>query len=123
MPKPSRQTRQQAETRGRRAETFAAIWLRLKGYRIIAQRVRTPVGEIDLIASRGKTVAFIEVKRRKTLDSALQAVTISNWHRISAAAASWAAKRPDFQSHDWRFDLVAIVPRNRPKHYLDYWRP
>jgi putative endonuclease len=123
MPKPSRLTRQQAETRGRRAETLAAIWLSLKGYRIIATRVRTPVGEIDLIAARGKTLAFIEVKRRKTLNSALQSVTSSNWHRISAAAASWTAKRTDFQHHDWRFDLVAITPRARPKHFPDYWRP
>ena len=123
MPRPSRQKRQQAETRGRRAETYAALWLRLKGYRIIATRVRTPVGEIDLIASRGQTLAFIEVKRRKTLNSAQQAVTRSNWQRISAAASSWAAKRPDFQDYNWRFDLVAIAPRARPKHFPDFWRP
>ena len=123
MPRPSRQKRQQAETRGRRAETYAALWLRLKGYRIIATRVRTPVGEIDLIASRGQTLAFIEVKRRKTLNSAQQAVTRSNWQRISAAASFWAAKRPDLQDYNWRFDLVAITPRARPKHFPDFWRP
>jgi putative endonuclease len=58
--------RQSAERGGRRAESLAAWWLRLKGWRILARRVRTPVGEIDLVARRGRTIAFVEVKARAT---------------------------------------------------------
>ena len=50
------------------AETVAALLLRLKGHRIVARRYKTPVGEIDLVALKGKRLAFIEVKRRKSLD-------------------------------------------------------
>ena len=57
-------TRRRAERGGRRAEALAALWLRLKGWTILARRVRTPVGEVDLIARRGRTIAFVEVKAR-----------------------------------------------------------
>ena len=67
--------RQRAERRGRTGETVAAFWLRLKGYRILATRLRTPVGEIDLIASQGRITAFVEVKAR----AALSAVTLTGW--------------------------------------------
>lgn len=50
-----------AERRGRQAETIAGWWLRLKGYRIVGRRVRCARGEVDLVARRGRTVAFVEV--------------------------------------------------------------
>ncbi len=115
--------RKQAEQRGRWAETFAALWLRAKGYTILAHRVKLPVGEIDLIARRGETLAFVEVKQRQTLSLAQGAIPVSAWRRIARAADSWTSRDPRLQQLDWRYDLVAITPWSRPKHYKDYWRP
>lgn len=123
MAKPAANKRRAAETRGRRAETAAAMWLRLKGYRVVDMRARTPVGEIDIVATRGHTLAFIEVKQRKTDTAALNAVSAYNWQRISAAAEAWAARRPAYRDMDWRYDLIAILPWQRPRHYKDFWRP
>ena len=120
--------RQRAEKRGRRAESLAAIMLMLKGYRILERRARTPAGEIDLIAKRGKLIAFVEVKARKTVIVALEAVTPRAQSRISRAAELWMARRSDFADHDWRFDIVAVLPGRFlyfgwPKHFPDAWRP
>ena len=115
--------RKQAERRGRWAETSAALWLRLKGYKVLAHRVKFPVGEIDLVAKRGQTLAFIEVKQRKTLLQAQTAVPISAWLRISRAAEMWVSRDARFYQLDWRYDLVTITPWALPKHYKDYWRP
>lgn len=64
--------RQRAERRGRRAEKIAAWFLRAKGYAVLARRYKTPVGEIDLVARRGRTLAFVEVKARKEGEAALR---------------------------------------------------
>ena len=66
--------RRKAERRGRRAELIAAWYLRLKLYRVLARRYRTPVGEIDLIVRRGRTIVFVEVKHRPSEAEALEAV-------------------------------------------------
>lgn len=102
--------------RGLNAEMIAACWLRLKGYRIIAQRLRTPVGEIDLICRRGDLVLVVEVKARKTLQSAMDAVSISQQKRIEAAADCWLARQPDYAGLALRFDLIAIRPWRAPIH-------
>lgn len=123
MARPSAGARRDAEKRGRRAETLAAIALQLKGYRILDRRVRTPLGEVDLIAQRGRVLAFIEVKQRATQHSAQTAVPDRNWQRIAAAAANWSARRPDLSTNDWRYDLITVSPRRWPVHYRDFWRP
>lgn len=123
MARPTRQSRRKAETRGRRAETLAALVLRLKGYQILASRVRTPVGEIDLIAKRGRVIAFVEVKQRKTVADALVAVPDRNWQRIAAAASNWMARQHGLQNNDWRYDIIALAPYKLPVHRRDYWRP
>ncbi|MFN3212720.1 MAG: YraN family protein [Henriciella sp.] len=115
--------RRGAERRGRRAETFAAVWLRLKGYQILASRFKCKVGEIDLIAKRGSVLALIEVKQRPTTDVAASSVPQRNWLRIAAAAEVWASRQTKIAQLDWRYDLVAITPRSFPKHYRDFWRP
>ncbi|MFT5776628.1 YraN family protein [Hyphomonas sp.] len=94
--------RQRAERRGRTGETLAALCLRLKGYRILETRLRTPVGEIDLIASKGRIIAFVEVKARARRGDALSAVTPARWQRISRAADFWMARRPHYVDHGWR---------------------
>ncbi|KCZ93753.1 YraN family protein [Hyphomonas johnsonii] len=115
--------RQRAERRGRAAEMRAALWLRLKGYRILETRLRTPVGEIDLIARKGRIIVFVEVKARANRDHALAAVTLAGWQRISRAADAWMARRPRYADFGWRYDLVALQPGRLPVHVRDAWRP
>lgn len=112
--------RQAAERSGRRAESIAAWWLRLKGYRILARRVRTPVGEIDLVARRGKTLAFVEVKARQDRSSAGFAVSPSNARRISRASNLLLAR---FGSDcvNVRIDAVLVTPRAFPVHVEGAW--
>lgn len=119
----ARASRAGAERQGRFAESVAAIFLRLKGYRILAVRVRLPLGEIDLVARTGQTIVFVEVKTRARIDAAAGAVTPSGWRRISRAADAWMASRPALARLDWRYDLVALAPGRWPVHVRDAWRP
>lgn len=118
-----RSARQKAEARGRRGEWAAALWLRLKGYSILARRVRLPVGEIDLVARRGRTVAFVEVKARRNRLDGETAVSEISWRRISRAAESWMAGNGFLMGLNWRYDLVIIRPFRLPIHLRDTWRP
>lgn len=115
--------RQIAEARGRADERRAALWLRLKGYSILAMRVKLPVGEIDLIARKGRLIAFLEVKARARRDDALGAVSVQSWQRISRAAEAWMGQRPKFAGHGWRYDIVALAPGQLPYHLKDAGRP
>ena len=105
-----------AYRRGLLSETLAAWLLRVKFYAILARRYRTPVGEIDLIARRGRTIAFVEVKNRRSPDAALEAVGPKGRSRIARAAALWQAAHPDAAGFDLRFDLVIVVPGRLPRH-------
>lgn len=115
--------RRQAERRGRRAEAAAALYLIAQGYRVLARRVRTPRGEIDIIARRAGILVFVEVKIRSNIDDALIAVTPAGWSRIAAAAEVWAGARPGFAQYGHRFDLIALQPWRWPVHVADAWRP
>jgi putative endonuclease len=88
----------------------------MKGYRIVARRWRSPVGEIDLVARRGGTLVFVEVKARGALDDAAEAVTPRQRKRIIAGANVWLANHPKDAGRDIRFDVVLIVPRRWPRH-------
>jgi len=118
----SRAARRQAYGRGRRAEALAAWWLRLKGYRIVARDFRVPVGEIDLIARRGRVLAIVEVKTRDSLAAAGEAVAPRQRRRIARAAAAFLQRRLDLASLDLRFDVVLLAPRHLPRHLADAWR-
>ena len=107
---------------GRRAEVLAAIWLMLKGYRILGFRLRTPQGEIDLLAQRGAVLAVVEVKRRQTLDLALETVSPDQRDRLRRAGAAIASRRPRLQNLAVRLDLVALAPGRLPIHSPDAWR-
>lgn len=113
--------RQKAERGGRRAETLAAWWLRLKGWRIIATRARTPVGEVDLVARRGRTLAFVEVKARASDDAAGLALDDFRLRRVARAAEALAVRyaRPD---DTIRIDAIFIVPGRYPRHIENVWR-
>ena len=115
--------RRKAELRGRRSEIFAALLLLAKFYRIIGWRVRTPVGEIDLIArAPGGPVCFIEVKARGDELSAAQSLGSRQQRRIANAASHYLAARPHLAGKGMRFDVIALSPRRLPRHYPDAWR-
>jgi putative endonuclease len=109
-------------TAGRTAELAAAWFLRLKGFRIMARRYTTPVGEIDLVAKRGRLVLFVEVKRRADLMTAAEAVLPRQRQRIVRAAELFLQRRPDL-GRECRFDLIAVSPWRWPIHLPDAWRP
>jgi len=111
-----RQARVKAYRRGLFAETVAALLLRLRGHRIVAQRYRTPVGEIDLVALKGRRLTFIEVKRRKTADNAAWTLPAKQRRRIVRAAQYWLAGHPDFAGHDIAFDVVLAAPWAWPRY-------
>lgn len=115
--------RRAAERRGRRSEFAAALALMLKGYAVLERRARTPAGEIDLIARRGRLLAFVEVKARPTFSAAVEAVPPQAWRRIHRASELWLARRPALQASDQRFDLIAVRPWRWPAHLRDAWRP
>lgn len=112
--------RQLAESRGRRAETIAAWWLRLHGWRILAQRARIPGGEVDLIARRGRIVAFVEVKQRATTVAAAWALDEFRLRRV-AVAVERLAPRFARTGDTVQIDAVFIVPGRLPRHLSNVW--
>lgn len=107
---------------GRRAEILAAVWLMLRGYRILGFRLKTPQGEIDLLARRGSVLAVVEVKIRPSLAEALEAVSPAQRQRLRRAAAQIAARRPSLAGARLRLDLMALAPGRWPRHIADAWR-
>lgn len=113
--------RHAAEKRGRGAETLACWYLRLKGWSILARRARVAGGEVDIIARRGCTVAFIEVKARA--DKRAAAFALDDWRlRRVAVAAERLAPRYLRDGDDMRIDAVFIVPKRWPKHLTNVWQ-
>lgn len=112
--------RHAAEARGRAGEAKAAWFLRLKGWRILASRVRTPAGEVDLVARRPGLVAFVEVKTRDSdaaLDHAIDAPRLS---RVAAAAGILASQYAQ-PGDDIRIDVVLLAPGRLPRHIENAW--
>lgn len=101
---------------GMSAEGKASLYLNAKGYREIARRWKSPVGEIDLIMKRGRLIAFIEVKARGKLDDAAEAVLVRQRRRIVSAAEAWLAAHPEYAGYDMRFDAVLVAPAKLPRH-------
>lgn len=114
--------RYRAYRRGHSGEWRAALALLAKGYRIVARRHRTRLGEIDLIAQRGNLVLIVEVKARPTIEAAMDAVTYTAARRIEAAADLWLARQPDHGRLSLRFDLVAVLPRRWPVHVANIFQ-
>ena len=110
--------RARAERRGRRAESWAALWLRLHGWRILARRLRTPRGEIDLVARRGRTIAFVEVKWRA--DG--QAIDVYALRRVAAAAEA-IQHRFARAGETVRLDVLLLAPGRWPRHIANAWQP
>ena len=115
--------RRAAYRHGHLAEALAAALLLLKGFRPLARRYKTPLGEIDLIVKRGRLVAFVEVKARESRRAGLDSVGAAAERRMVGAADLWLAKHPDAAGLDLRYDLVVIAPWRLPLHVPDAFRP
>ena len=109
-----------AEERGRRAERVCAWWLRLKGWAISDRRVRTPLGEIDLIARRGALVAFVEVKARESAAQLDLAIDERRLARVAAAAEA-VAYRYLQPGDDMQIDVMLLAPGRPPRHLSNVW--
>jgi putative endonuclease len=105
--------------RGRVSEWVAAAALLARGYRILGRRVRTPYGEIDLIAVRGKRLAFVEVKRRSTRPEGEAAITPRQAARIARAAEFWVSRNTRYHDHEQGLDVVLVTPNRLPAHVPD----
>lgn len=105
--------------RGRVSEYVAAVMLMAKGYRILALRHRTPFGELDLIAARGRRIAFVEVKRRNTVEEAEASLTYRQRQRMRRAADHWLGRNPRFGDHEVGLDAILVLPRRLPRHLPD----
>lgn len=113
--------RQAAEQRGRSAETLACWYLRLHGWRILARRVRVVGGEVDIIARRGRMLAFVEVKARA--NDAAAALSLDDWRlRRVAVAAERLAPRYMRDGDDVRMDAIFMVPGRWPTHVTNVWQ-
>jgi len=113
--------RNSAERRGRRAETLACWYLRLHGWRILARRARISGGEVDIVARRGRTLAFVEVKARGTADAAGISLDRNRLKRV-AAAAEQLAPRYLRDGDAMRIDALYIVPGRLPHHLANVWQ-
>lgn len=120
----SRVKRRKAERAGRRAEWLTALYLRLTGHRTLAQRYKTSSGEIDLIARRGRTLIFIEVKQRAHAGHAVDPVSARSESRIIRAGEIYLSRNPLYIEQDYalRYDVVIIVGAWRIKHQRDMFR-
>jgi putative endonuclease len=119
---PSRnsEARRAADAAGRRGERYAAWWLRLRGWKILDQRVRTPAGEVDLVAKRGNLIAFVEVKTRASSAELDFAIDHQRLARV-AAAAEILMPRYALNGEDIRVDVVLLAPGTRPRHIENAW--
>ncbi len=108
---------------GRSAELVCRTALRLKGYSILAANLRTPVGEIDIIARRGDIVAFVEVKARLSTADDGEVLSAKQRQRIVRAADWFLVGHPNLASLGRRFDLMRVRPGHWPEHIRDAWRP
>lgn len=114
--KPKSSTRAFNERAGRRGEAWAALFLRLKLYRIVERRVKTPVGEIDLVAQRFGVTVFVEVKSRSFSHQEGEALDAVNRRRIVRAAQLWLTRHPKLAATDLRFDVIFLAPFAWPRH-------
>ncbi len=108
--------RRSAERRGRLAEAFARLYMRLKLYEILHRRYKTPGGEIDIIAKKGSSIVFVEVKMRRSGSDEYDALASVNQRRIVRAAQFFLAKNPELAQKHLRFDVIFLAPGAWPHH-------
>ena len=116
-----KRSREDAQRHGQRAERLAILLLRLKFYRILARRWRSPLGEIDIVARRGSLVAIVEVKARGTSDGAAEALGPQQRARIGRAAALFLGRHPELAGCALRYDVMLVLPWRLPLHLRGAW--
>jgi putative endonuclease len=114
--KPKNDRRLAAERQGRRAEALAALWLQAQLYSIRERRLKTPVGEIDLIAERFGTTVFVEVKARGAREDVAEALGKVNRQRLVRAAQYYLSRHPALAATPLRFDVIFLAPKSLPRH-------
>ncbi|HSJ78444.1 MAG TPA: YraN family protein [Erythrobacter sp.] len=114
--------RQEADRRGREGEAEAAMWLASQGWRIVAERVKTKAGEIDLIIRKPGLVAFVEVKWRARAVTLADAIDERRLTRV-ARAAEIVAHEYATQGEDIRIDVILLAPGRKPDHIENAWMP
>ena len=112
-----------AYKKGAHLERLAALFLQLKGYKILKIRYKTPGGEIDIVARRKNRLVFVEVKGRESVAAAMESVTVRNRMRVEQAARHFIAAHPQFAGFDMRFDAVVFAPPFSFRHLDNAWRP
>lgn len=103
--------------RGLRAEAQAAQYLHTLGYVVLATRVRTPHGEVDIVAADGSTLVAVEVKYRRTLDHAAHAITPRQQQRLCAALEHLAAEYSAY--NDIRLDALLLDATGALEHIIN----
>ncbi len=109
--------RKRAQRWGHMSEWLAAGFLMLKGYRILAMRYKTKLGEVDIIAKKGNLIIMVEVKARRTIEEAFDSVTVTSQRRIEAAGDLWLGKQKNAHILSIRYDIIAVRPWKWPHHY------
>lgn len=122
MSSPDETPRRQAEAYGRFAEQLSCLSLLLRGYSILERRLRTPLGEIDIVARRGDTLIVVEVKARDEWGKANEAVNARTRGRLARAAKVWLSANPQYAGYVLRFDVMLVTPWAWPRHLPDAWR-
>ena len=114
--------RREIEAESRKAEDHVVLWLKIRGWKILAQRFKTPEGEVDIIARKKEIIAFVEVKQRETLSQTEDILTQSNISRVMEAAEIWVERNFETLGHDFeiRFDLALIEGRLHPLSKVKY---
>lgn len=107
--------------KGLMAEFKAKIYFRMLGYSILTERFKTPMGEIDIVVKRGNTIAFVEVKMRRTVDEAAEAIHNKNQSRVRNAAELYLQKYPEYTDCEMRFDALVLAPGAWPRHIENAW--
>ena len=103
------------------SEKISILFLRLKGYQILAWRYKTYFGEIDIIAKRGRVIAIIEVKARRYETTFEEVLRPNQIQRVKKATEFFLSKNQKFQNHLIRFDFIAVNKFLLPRHYQNFW--
>jgi len=92
------------------AERRAARWYRLRGWRIVGTNVWADGNEVDVIARRGRSLRFVEVKEKTgpRFGDPAEMVTEEKQRRVRRAAQAWLASHPELRGLDVAFDVVAV---------------
>ncbi len=118
----TRTTRKTGHKTGMDAEALCRLALRLKFYRILATRYKTPMGEIDIVAARGNNLVAVEVKARATRRDALESISPNQQGRIARALQDFVMRHPRYTHADLRFDVMVALPRRWPVHIINAWQ-